>query len=262
MRNILSLFSIFFFFLVVPAFAQKAVPKGKREYMTIRVYHAADPAQLEAIEQYGHASLLPALEKNGFTRTGFFKSIDNDTARDKRFYVIIPFSTLTQLEKLNEVIDKTLSDSLSSSAYITAVYNAPPYTRMENILLQAFAGAPQVKVPKLNGEANEKVYELRSYESATEALHLNKVKMFNAGEIQLFQRLGFNAVFYGQVLAGSQMPNLMYMTSFVNKAARDEHWKNFGSDPEWKSMSSKPEYQHNVSRINIVFLRPTSYSKL
>ena len=35
------------------------------------------------------------------------------------------------------------------------------------------------------------------------------------------------------------MPNLMYMTSFENKAARDEHWKTFGSDPEWKKLKQK-----------------------
>ena len=32
----------------------------------------------------------------------------------------------------------------------------------------------------------------------------------------------------------AHMPNLMYMTSFDNMAARDEHWKAFSSDPLWK----------------------------
>jgi hypothetical protein len=58
------------------------------------------------------------------------------------------------------------------------------------------------------------------------------------------------------------MPNLMYMTSFNNKAARDEHWKAFGSDPAWKKLSSDPNYQHNVSKIDITFLRATEYSDL
>ncbi len=73
---------------------------------------------------------------------------------------------------------------------------------------------PVSKKPVLKSSSVEKVYELRSYESATEKLYLNKVDMFNAGgEITLFEQLGFNAVFYGMVLAGSKMPNLMYMTS-------------------------------------------------
>ena len=85
--------------------------------------------------------------------------------------------------------------------------------------------------------------------------------MFNeGGEVALFKRLNFNAVFYSEVVAGSRMPNLMYMTTFENRADRDAHWKAFGDDPEWKKLSSMPEYQKNVSKIEIFFLRPTEYS--
>ena len=41
------------------------------------------------------------------------------------------------------------------------------------------------------------------------------------GEIILFDRLDFNAVFYGEVISGSKMPNLMYMTTFDNQESRD-----------------------------------------
>lgn len=85
--------------------------------------------------------------------------------------------------------------------------------------------------------------------------------MFNeGGEITLFKRLNFNAVFYASVISGSRMPNLMYMTSYENKADRDEHWKSFGSSPEWKILSAMPEYKNNVSKNEQIFLRTTSYS--
>jgi hypothetical protein len=85
--------------------------------------------------------------------------------------------------------------------------------------------------------------------------------MFNeGGEIALFDRLGFNAVFYGEVFSGPRMPNLMYMTTFENKADRDAHWQSFRDDAEWKQLSSNPRYQKNVSRSEIIFLRPTAYS--
>jgi NIPSNAP len=64
------------------------------------------------------------------------------------------------------------------------------------------------------------------------------------------------------VVFGSHMPNLMYMTSFDNMAAREAHWKSFGNDPEWKKLSALPEYQDNVSHINIEFLHATAYSDL
>ena len=85
--------------------------------------------------------------------------------------------------------------------------------------------------------------------------------MFNEGdEIGLFKKLNFNAVFYSEVIAGSHMPNLMYMTCFENKADRDAHWKSFVGDPFWKTLLAMPMYQHNVSHIDINFLRPTDYS--
>jgi hypothetical protein len=235
---------------------------GAREYLAIRVYHAADESQLGAIDNYLQSSLVPAFDREGFNRVGVFRAIDNDTAKDKRMYVFIPFRSMPQLEQMTAVTDRSLGDSATAPAYTKAAYNKAPFTRFETILLREFEGMPVVKASGVKGDISQRVYELRSYESATEALHKNKVQMFNSGEVTLFERLGFNAVFYGQVVAGSRMPNLMYMTSFDNKAIRDEHWKAFGSDPEWKKMSSDPIYQNNVSHIDITFLRPTAYSRL
>ena len=62
--------------------------------------------------------------------------------------------------------------------------------------------------------------------------------MFNqGGEIALFEKLKFNAVFYGEALAGNQKPNLMYMTTFSDLKSHDELWKAFGGSPEWKKIS-------------------------
>ena len=91
-----------------------------------------------------------------------------------------------------------------------------------------------------------------------EKLAANKVSMFNNGEIEIFKKLNFNAVFYGQVIAGSTMPNLMYLTSFENMADRDEHWKAFG--PLYKPMSEMPKYQNNVSKNVTILCTPTDYS--
>src|SRR5690606_5059590 len=105
------------------------------------------------------------------------------------------------------------------------------------------------KLPKLNSPKNQRVYELRSYESASENIFRNKVHMFNeGGEIDIFTKLNFNAVFYSEVIAGSQMPNLMYMTTFENMTERDAHWAAFRVDPDWTKLSSLSEYKNNVSR--------------
>ncbi|HEV7332830.1 MAG TPA: NIPSNAP family protein [Flavisolibacter sp.] len=269
-RGLLSISPLFFAFFLCLALLpgtdlqaqKKSAANAGREYMVLKIYHAATADQLSTIDQYLQASLLPTLEKNGFRKIGVFHAISNDTAADKKTFVLIPFNGISKLEQLSLLTEKTVQDTVTANAYTKAAHNRPSFTRMETILLHSFTGMPQVKAPALKGAREERVYELRSYEAATEALYLNKVKMFNEGEVQLFDRLGFNAVFYGEVLTGCRMPNLMYMTSFENKASRDEHWKSFGSDPEWKKMSALPEYQNNVSKIDITFLRPTAYSKL
>ena len=57
---------------------------------------------------------------------------------------------------------------------------------------------------QLQGFSADRIYELRSYESPTEQYFANKVQMFNqGGEITLFDKLGFHAVFYVFSLSGS-----------------------------------------------------------
>jgi NIPSNAP len=232
-----------------------------REYYEITVYHFKDASQEKVLDNYFQSALVPALHKAGIKTVGVFKSWSNDTVTDKLMYVFMPIRSLDEANKITNELQENTEYQTAGQEYLNAVYNNPPYTRMEKILLYAFPLAPKMNEPKLQGPKKDRVYELRSYESPTESYHANKVQMFNqGGEIDLFKRLNFNAIFYAQVVAGSKMPNLMYMTSFENMQDREAHWKAFGDDPFWKKLSAMPEYQNNVSHIDITFLHPTDYS--
>jgi len=140
-------------------------------------------------------------------------------------------------------------------------FKEPLYNRYEHFLLRAFKDMPLMKVPTNNKSKTERIYELRSYESPTEEKYLNKVHMFNeGGEITLFKELQFNAVFYADVLFGSKMPNLMYMTSFDNIESRNQHWKAFVESATWKKLVAMPFYQNNMSALHSQLLRSTAYS--
>ena len=235
----------------------------KREYYEIKVYHFKDKTQEDRLDNYFKNAYLPALHRRGIKTVGVFKAINNDTAADKRIYVLIPFKSLEHFKKTHDQLanDKTLQSE--GSDYYNTANTSPVYTRIESILLYAFPEHPRLKLPNLTGPKSERVYELRSYESASERLHISKVKMFNeGGEVRIFNNLGFNAVFYSAVIAGSHMPNLMYMTTFENRQSRDEHWKAFSADPEWKKLSPQEEYKGNVSKNEQIFLRPTEYSDI
>ncbi len=249
--------------VVATGFASNGKKASARSYYQIKVYRMKTQEQVAMVDAYLKDAFIPALHRYGIAKVGVYSFVGNDTATEKSMYVFIPLKSPAQLLEVEEKLAKDAVYQQTGSVYLNTPYNAPAYTRMESILLYAFSDMPGYQAPELTGEKTERVYELRSYESASEQLHKNKVQMFNqGGEVTLFKRLGFNAVFYAQVLSGSRMPNLMYMTSFNNRADRDAHWKTFSADPEWKRLSALPEYKNNVSKSEIIFLHPRAYSEL
>lgn len=253
MKNILALCVI----LLVSVAAKDPAPW----YYELKIYRLADAADESRVENFLQNAFLPTMHRNGVKTVGVFKPVKEDTVNSKRIYVLIPYKSLSEFEKVNAAIQKDPQYQAAGSDYINSAHSDPPYIRIETIVLKSFRFMPAPAVPTLKGTKTERVYELRSYEGATEKLYQNKVHMFNeGGEITLFKRLNFNAVFYGEVLSGSNMPNLMYMTSFENKADRDAHWKAFVDAPEWKAMVVLPQYQNTVSKNTQYLLHPTSYS--
>ncbi len=233
--------------------------KLKQQLYEIRIYKLKDKTQEDRVDTFLKNTLLPACHASGTKNIGVFKPLETDSTAGKRIFVLIPYSSMEDFLKVNDLISP--QGKSGNAEYIDASYTNSPYDRIESILLRAFPGMPQMESPAFANARTERIYELRSYESATEKIYRNKVQMFNQGdEIGLFRRLGFQAVFYADVIAGNRMPNLMYMTTFADRASHDEHWKTFTEDPQWKKLSGMPEYQHNVSKINIFLLRPTEYS--
>ncbi|QJW90842.1 NIPSNAP family containing protein [Spirosoma taeanense] len=244
-------------FLITAVQAFSFAPK--REFYQLKIYHLKDNNQKDRLETYLQQAYLPALHRAGIGKVGVFKPATN---ADSLVYVLIPFRSVDQFMSLSETLAKDKQYVAAGQDYINAEYNNPVFSNIESVLMEAFAGMPTLIVPKLQAQPSERIYELRRYEAATEKLHENKISQFNNGELDIFKRLGFNTVFCGQVKAGSKLPSLMYMTSFENKASRDEHWKSFSADPGWKQLNSKPEYAHNFLRADIYLLHPTTYSEI
>lgn len=260
MSNKIKFFSLFSLLLCL-FFNQAYSQKQGMEIFQLKVYHLKNDSQVARVDQFLKEAFLPASHRAGVNRVGVFKPIANDTAAIKLIYVFTPFSSFEEFKNFPAKLDNDKMFKQAGADYLDAAYNDVPYQRLETILLESFAA--KFPMPKLASPASEKVYELRSYEGPTEKLYANKLDMFTkGGEVGLFKRLEFNAVFYSRVLAGSHMPNLMYMTSFENMAARDAHWKTFSNDPEWKKLSAMPEYQHNVSHSDIILMHATDYSDL
>lgn len=233
----------------------------QREFYQLKVYTLENEDQENLVDSYLRDAYLPALKRMGIHNVGVFKVRPNKFTIANKIYVLIPFKSLDQLYALDIALTKDGSYNLAGESYLKAPHDNAPYQRIQSVVLRAFKDMPMMRPSAVEGPRKDRIYELRSYESPTEAIYKNKVDMFNAGgEVVLFEELGFNAVFYAAVLSGDKMPNLMYMTTFKDQESRDELWKAFGSAPKWKEISAMPKYQNNVSHIDRMFLYPTEYS--
>lgn len=239
------------------------ISAATRDFYQLKIYHLKNQEQENSVDAFLEKAYIPALHRAHISHVGVFKpsSFMKLPAKEQLIYVFIPYSSYEEYTKLEAALLNDQEYIKLGSDYLNASHNNAAYERIETILLKAFINSPNYNTPVLTGPKQERIYELRSYEGPTEKLYHNKVDMFNKGdEIGLFKRLGFNAVFYGEVLAGSKMPNLMYLTTFENKQSRDEHWEAFGKDAYWNKLSSSPIYQNNVSHSDILLLTPTTYS--
>jgi hypothetical protein len=148
-----------------------------------------------------------------------------------------------------------------------AAYNGATsrgYERLESSLVRCFAGMPQIEVAPDDGKRPARIFELRTYESDNGSTLARKIKMFNEAEIAIFRRLGMRPVFFGETIAGARMPNLVYMLSFDDLAARESAWKTFGADPEWMKLRAQPGNSDAelVSNISNMILRPLPFSQI
>lgn len=265
LNSLLLLISIFAITSCGNTNSEKAIDNtttsANRAYYQLKIYTFDSDNQVSTVDKYLEEAYLPGLKNLGINNIGVFKRKLNEADSIRKTYVLIPFTSIDQFLTLEDklMIDEKYKEA--GSDYLNVSYEHPPYYRIESILLKAFEDMPQLKTPSFNSARADRVYELRSYESPTEEYFKNKVEMFNeGGEINIFDKLEFNAVFYGEVISGAQMPNLMYMTTFSDQASRDTHWDAFGSSPEWNELVSISKYNNNVSHSDINFLYPTEYS--
>jgi len=242
-------------------FRSYGAPPAKQQYFEVRIYRINGPAQEAMVDAYLKDAWIPALHRAGIPSVGVFKPIEADTAFGKLVYVFIPYNTIDQYAQLPDKLSKDQVYAAAGKAFIDAPFDNPPFVRYESILSLAFKNMPQFRVPSFTTPRSERIYEFRSYESATEAKAAKKIQMFNeGGEIGIFESIDANAVFYAKVILGSQMPRLLYMTTYADMKSHDEKWAAFRNHPDWKKISTADEYKNATSKTKPYLLHPTSYS--
>lgn len=238
---------------------------GAGEYYQIKTYQIENEEQEARMDHFLENAFIPAMHRAGIFKIGVFKPIEGkneEINEGKKFIMVfIPYESLQEFDGLTEVLAADEAYQYEGRDYIQATHDDPPYARIESILLKAFQAMPALSVPEFSSDNHQRVYELRSYEGATEKFYERKVEMFNeAGEVALFKKLDFNPVFFGEVISGAHMPNLMYMTTFSDEKSQEERWDAFRNHPEWIEMKDIEKYKNTVSNITKYLMYPTNYS--
>jgi hypothetical protein len=200
------------------------------------------------------------MNRAGVNRVGAFTVVYGENAPSLVLLLVHP--SLDSVASLRDRLAADAEYGRAGAAVLDAPLADPAFVRVESSLLRAFEAMPTLEPSAGAGTAASRVFELRTYESHSDRAALNKLGMFNAGEVPIFRRAGLAPVFFGETLVGAKMPSLTYMLTFPDMAARDRAWSAFGGDPAWKALSADPQYRDNVSAISDVILRPAAYSQV
>ena len=229
------------------------------ELKTWRLHNSAE-SQATRLSEYLQTGLAPALARAGGKLAGAFANV---IGQDGPYYVTL--AEYASLKVFQDTVNALRSDSehgrqlekLSSGV-------GTPFVRVESSLLRSFDHMPRISYPETSEKGPGRTFEWRTYESQSFLTLRRKVGMFNNGEAQIFERLGMRPVFFGETIAGPKQPNLHYMLSYDDLAARDGLWKAFGADPEWKKLSGEAQLKDAeiVANISNVILRPLNFSEI
>ncbi len=233
---------------------------GAREYYEWRAYRIKAGADHALLDGYLEKALIPALNRLGSKPVGVFTEIAPKD--DPAVFVLIPHPSLEAFAASAGKLNADTEHNQAGADYLQTAKNNPGFLRIDSWLLRAFAGMPKIELPAYCTERKSRIFEARTYESHSEIKAQKKVDMFNAGEIDVMRDVLLGPIFYGQAIAGSNLPHLTYMLSAETREAHTQHFGGFGKDPRWKKISTDPQFADTVSKIISKFLQPTGFSQI
>ncbi len=246
--------------LASPAKAAEPPARGG-ERLELRAYRLRPGASHALLDLYLEKAFIPALNARGVEAVGVFTEPD---AKDgPAVWVLIPHPSLESVAAVAAALNADPAVQAAGAEYLTSPTTAQPaFDRIDSWLFLPFAGLPRLAVPALARARSPRIFEMRTYESYSEAKALKKVAMFNAGEIGVMQELNLSPVFYGQALVGRDLPQLTYMLCSPDLATHRRNWAAFGAHPVWVKLKSDPQYADTVSKVTSRFLAPAGYSQI
>ena len=235
-----------------------AADAEKPQYYEVRIYTTQSAEQQQRVNDYWQSAAVPAYNRMGIQPVGVFTESQDSTTN--HIYVLIPCDSPEDFAAIPAKLAADADYQKAAAEFLNAPKSNPAYTRFESSLLVAFDGMKRMVVPAADRKPN--IFELRTYLSSSEGRGLNKIKMFESGEIPLMKKVGLAPIFYGRTIAGLNMPCLVYMTCGENPDAHKRHWQAFFASPVWKQLAGDSQYKDNVSRVISIMLKRTAASQI
>jgi hypothetical protein len=179
--------------------------QGDRQLLELRTYRFPSSAKQQAFERFLAETAIGALNRAGIQPVGVFKLLAKDNpelklSEDKTdLWVLLPHENFESVATLNRRLGADQEFKSAGHDVLFAPKNDPAYSRFDSTLLLAMEGFPRVKVPT---KAAGRVLQFRTYESHNEERAGNKLRMFSAGEFDIFQEAGMPGVFFGGAVVG------------------------------------------------------------
>ena len=248
-----------------PALAEQHDESGEtgQQFYELRRYRLESDEDRSMVHAYWRDAAVSAYNRLGVEPVGVFEPVQDSEDAGNVITVLLPYRSLQHMMKVRSKLPGDQDFQQAAEEYLHTPMDNPAYDRIESKLMVAFSAHPQLTVPDLTAQGEDRLFELRTYESHNEHKARRKVEMFNEAEIALFNDLGFPpAVFHGDTVVGDKLPNLTYMLVFEDRQQRDQLWDTFVNSDGWAELSQVERYKNTVSKVHNWFLRPTTYSQL
>jgi|SRR5450756_285782 len=235
-----------------------AADGDRSQYYELRVYSTKSAEQQQRVNDYWQHVAVPAYNRLGCQPVGVFTEIQ-DSATNK-IYVFIPCDSAEAFAAIPTKLAADTAYQAAAAEFLNAPKTNAAYESFSTSLLVAFDGMKHLAPPP--PEKKPEVFELRTYLSPSEGKGLNKIHMFESGEITLMKEVGLAPIFYGRTLSGPVMPSLVYMTCGENMEAHKQHWAGFNTAPVWKQLLADPQFKDNMTAAISIMLKRTAASQI
>ena len=219
-----------------------------RDFYELRAYRLKPGASSAALESYLEKAFIPAANAHGVKNVGVFTEVDVDKKAltstpkaDAPVWVLVPHPSIESFVSTSADLNADPTVQQAGADYLNVPKATPAFDRIDVWLYRAFAGMPRMELPAFSKDkVPARFFEMRDYESHSERAALNKMAMFNSGEIPLMKELGMSPVFFGQGIAGPNLPHLRYVTCGPDLAAHFANWAEVRTESDLEKAVHRP----------------------